>query len=84
MSPVTVDVLQVTHVFSHIRQTYVVDSALVKLEVDTDSGPTDRKWVGTGDFHTAAVSTAMRKVFLVQVTLVNVVIFCGCQQLDLF
>ncbi|KAI0219701.1 Adenine DNA glycosylase, partial [Lamellibrachia satsuma] len=51
---------RVSHIFSHIRQTYVVDSALMGHEVEADvaSSVPSRRWVAAADVHTAAVSTS--------------------------
>ena len=54
--------LQVTHIFSHINQTYVISGVTVpdgeNLEINS-SRPT--KWVTKEQFVDSAVSTAMKK-----------------------
>jgi adenine-specific DNA glycosylase len=51
---------QVTHVFSHIHQTYLVESA--EYNVSSESNSINGKWVTKEEFLTSAVSTAMKKV----------------------
>ena len=58
--------LQVIHVFSHIRQTYLVGGAKVDeadLNLDTENIDQSKyRWVTKQQFAEAAISTAMRKV----------------------
>ncbi|XP_020843239.1 adenine DNA glycosylase [Phascolarctos cinereus] len=52
---------EVVHVFSHIRQTYVVYSLALK-EQPQGLPPSGARWVSQAEFQEAAVSTAMKKV----------------------
>ncbi|XP_032660433.2 adenine DNA glycosylase isoform X5 [Chelonoidis abingdonii] len=61
---------EVSHVFSHIHQTYVVYSLLLGGDHKTASGRRDKmlerpafRWVTQAEFQKAAVSTAMKKVW---------------------
>lgn len=53
---------QVIHVFSHIHQTYVVYSLPLDGDVTLDPALSPSRWVTEEEFHTSAVSTAMKKV----------------------
>ncbi|XP_027694027.1 adenine DNA glycosylase isoform X3 [Vombatus ursinus] len=52
---------EVVHVFSHIRQTYVVYSLALE-EQPQGLLPSGARWVSRAEFQAAAVSTAMKKV----------------------
>ncbi|XP_050817121.1 adenine DNA glycosylase isoform X4 [Gopherus flavomarginatus] len=61
---------EVSHVFSHIHQTYVVYSLLLGGDPETTSGWRDEmlerpafRWVTQAEFQKSAVSTAMKKVW---------------------
>uniref|UniRef100_A0A452IWG4 Adenine DNA glycosylase n=1 Tax=Gopherus agassizii TaxID=38772 RepID=A0A452IWG4_9SAUR len=63
---------EVSHVFSHIHQTYVVYSLLLGRDPETASGWRDEmlerpafRWVTQAEFQKSAVSTAMKKVWKV-------------------
>ncbi|XP_071420955.1 adenine DNA glycosylase isoform X3 [Pithys albifrons albifrons] len=64
--PVTAKGLQfigeVIHIFSHIRQTYVVYSLHLDGDVTLDAASSPSRWVTEEEFHASAVSTAMKKV----------------------
>ncbi|XP_064927605.1 adenine DNA glycosylase isoform X3 [Columba livia] len=53
---------EVIHVFSHIHQTYVVYSLPLDGDVTLDPALSPSRWVTEEEFHTSAVSTAMKKV----------------------
>ncbi|NWV01288.1 MUTYH glycosylase, partial [Upupa epops] len=53
---------EVVHIFSHIRQTYVVYSLSLDQDVTLDPSLYPSRWVTEEEFHTSAVSTAMKKV----------------------
>lgn len=53
--------LQVLHIFSHIHQTYIIDSITVE-DVDEDHCTRPVRWVTETEFKEAAISTAMKKV----------------------
>ncbi|XP_021366074.1 adenine DNA glycosylase-like isoform X2 [Mizuhopecten yessoensis] len=55
---------EVVHIFSHIHQTYVIQSATVKegeVTLETEQPPS--RWVTKEEFFECAVSTGMKKVF---------------------
>ena len=57
---------QVLHVFSHIEQTYVIETLMVPVsQVVEDSGEVMRphKWLTGEDLCSAAISTGMKKCF---------------------
>ncbi|XP_061191896.1 adenine DNA glycosylase-like [Saccostrea echinata] len=55
---------EVEHIFSHIHQTYIVQSLVVsESEIDSSNIHTENgRWVTREEFSSAAVSTAMKKV----------------------
>ncbi|PKU35424.1 hypothetical protein llap_14271 [Limosa lapponica baueri] len=53
---------EVVHIFSHIHQTYVVYSLHLDGDVTLDPALSLSRWVTEEEFHTSAVSTAMKKV----------------------
>ncbi|XP_014794497.1 PREDICTED: A/G-specific adenine DNA glycosylase [Calidris pugnax] len=53
---------EVVHIFSHIHQTYVVYSLHLDGDVTLDPALSPSRWVTEDEFHTSAVSTAMKKV----------------------
>ncbi|XP_064003753.1 adenine DNA glycosylase isoform X2 [Pogoniulus pusillus] len=53
---------EVVHIFSHIHQTYVVYSLPLDGDVTWDPASSPSRWVTEEEFHTSAVSTAMKKV----------------------
>ncbi|KAM4773240.1 adenine DNA glycosylase isoform 5-T5 [Cyanocitta cristata] len=53
---------EVTHIFSHIHQTYVVYSLPLDGDVTLDPALSPSRWVTENEFHASAVSTAMKKV----------------------
>ncbi|KAM6397170.1 adenine DNA glycosylase isoform 1-T1 [Pluvialis apricaria] len=53
---------EVVHIFSHIHQTYVVYSLPLDEDVILDPALSPSRWVTAEEFHTSAVSTAMKKV----------------------
>lgn len=57
---------QVEHIFSHIHQTYIVQAVIVPEEEVDDSQVhvENSRWVTKEEFSSAAVSTAMKKVYL--------------------
>lgn len=57
---------QVEHIFSHIHQTYIVQAVIVPEEEVDDSQVHAEysRWVTKEEFSSAAVSTAMKKVYL--------------------
>lgn len=54
---------QVVHTFSHIKMTYQVYSLALEEHTPVTIVPPGARWLTREDFHTAAVSTAMKKVF---------------------
>uniref|UniRef100_A0A8B9WI52 Adenine DNA glycosylase n=1 Tax=Bos mutus grunniens TaxID=30521 RepID=A0A8B9WI52_BOSMU len=54
---------QVVHTFSHIKMTYQVYSLALEEHTPVTIVPPAARWLTREDFHTAAVSTAMKKVF---------------------
>ncbi|RMC08607.1 hypothetical protein DUI87_14855 [Hirundo rustica rustica] len=57
---------EVIHIFSHIHQTYVVYSLHLDGDVTLDPALSPSRWVTEDEFHTSAVSTAMKKVLKAQ------------------
>lgn len=55
--------LQVVHIFSHIHQTYVVHSLRLK-DADTHARSENVQWLTRSALQEAAVSTAVKKVFI--------------------
>ncbi|NXA11516.1 MUTYH glycosylase, partial [Sapayoa aenigma] len=53
---------EVTHIFSHIHQTYVVYSLPLDGDMTLDPASSPSRWVTEEEFHASAVSTAMKKV----------------------
>ncbi|KAJ7410060.1 mutY DNA glycosylase [Willisornis vidua] len=53
---------EVIHIFSHIRQTYVVYSLHLDGDMTLDAASSPSRWVTEEEFHASAVSTAMKKV----------------------
>ncbi|XP_032217046.1 adenine DNA glycosylase [Mustela erminea] len=56
---------QVVHTFSHIKLTYQVYSLALDGHTPVTVTPPGARWLTREEFHTAAVSTAMKKVFRV-------------------
>uniref|UniRef100_A0A7N5JM39 Adenine DNA glycosylase n=1 Tax=Ailuropoda melanoleuca TaxID=9646 RepID=A0A7N5JM39_AILME len=56
---------QVVHTFSHIKLTYEVYGLALEGETPVTTAPPGARWLTREEFHTAAVSTAMKKVFRV-------------------
>nr|KAF6444548.1 mutY DNA glycosylase [Molossus molossus] len=56
---------QVVHTFSHIKLTYQVYGLALEGQVPVTVTPPGARWLTREEFHTAAVSTAMKKVFRV-------------------
>ncbi|XP_047579843.1 adenine DNA glycosylase isoform X3 [Lutra lutra] len=56
---------QVVHTFSHIKLTYQVYSLALDGQTPVTVTPSGARWLTREEFHTAAVSTAMKKVFRV-------------------
>uniref|UniRef100_A0A452E758 Adenine DNA glycosylase n=1 Tax=Capra hircus TaxID=9925 RepID=A0A452E758_CAPHI len=54
---------QVVHTFSHIKMTYQVYGQVLEEHTPVTIVPPGARWLTREDFHTAAVSTAMKKVF---------------------
>ncbi|XP_022087850.1 adenine DNA glycosylase-like [Acanthaster planci] len=57
---------EVVHVFSHIEQTYCVETFGIKesdVTLQTTGATRPCRWLSAEDFRTAAVSTAMKKCF---------------------
>ncbi|XP_043731932.1 adenine DNA glycosylase isoform X4 [Cervus elaphus] len=54
---------QVVHTFSHIKMTYQVYGLALEENTPVTIVPPGARWLTREDFHTAAVSTAMKKVF---------------------
>ncbi|XP_051480693.1 adenine DNA glycosylase isoform X1 [Apus apus] len=57
---------EVVHIFSHIHQTYVVYSLPLDGDITVDPALSPFRWVTEQEFHTSAVSTAMKKVLKVR------------------
>nr|XP_025711591.1 adenine DNA glycosylase isoform X3 [Callorhinus ursinus] len=57
--------LQVVHTFSHIKLTYQVYGLALEGQTPVTVVPPGARWLTREEFHTAAVSTAMKKVFRV-------------------
>ncbi|XP_053069262.1 adenine DNA glycosylase isoform X6 [Acinonyx jubatus] len=56
---------QVVHTFSHIKLTYQVYGLALEGQIPVTTTPPGARWLTREEFHTAAVSTAMKKVFRV-------------------
>ncbi|XP_026964513.1 adenine DNA glycosylase isoform X4 [Sagmatias obliquidens] len=56
---------QVVHTFSHIKLTYQVYGLALEEQTPVAIVPPGARWLTREEFHTAAVSTAMKKVFRV-------------------
>uniref|UniRef100_A0A8C0D9C7 Adenine DNA glycosylase n=1 Tax=Balaenoptera musculus TaxID=9771 RepID=A0A8C0D9C7_BALMU len=56
---------QVVHTFSHIKLTYQVYGLALEEQTPVTIAPPGARWLTREEFHTAAVSTAMKKVFRV-------------------
>uniref|UniRef100_A0A673U0D0 Adenine DNA glycosylase n=1 Tax=Suricata suricatta TaxID=37032 RepID=A0A673U0D0_SURSU len=56
---------QVVHTFSHIKLTYQVYGLALEGQTPVTITPPGTRWLTREEFHTAAVSTAMKKVFRV-------------------
>ncbi|XP_037355768.1 adenine DNA glycosylase isoform X5 [Talpa occidentalis] len=56
---------QVVHTFSHIKLTYQVYGLALDRQNPVTITPPGARWLTRDEFHTAAVSTAMKKVFRV-------------------
>ncbi|XP_057397841.1 LOW QUALITY PROTEIN: adenine DNA glycosylase [Balaenoptera acutorostrata] len=56
---------QVVHTFSHIKLTYQVYGLALEEQTPVTIVPPGAHWLTREEFHTAAVSTAMKKVFRV-------------------
>ncbi|XP_016047130.1 adenine DNA glycosylase isoform X2 [Erinaceus europaeus] len=56
---------QVIHTFSHIKLTYQVYGLTLEGQTSVTITPPGARWLTREEFHTAAVSTAMKKVFRV-------------------
>ncbi|XP_061040287.1 LOW QUALITY PROTEIN: adenine DNA glycosylase [Eubalaena glacialis] len=56
---------QVVHTFSHIKLTYQVYGLALEEQTPVTIVPPGARWLTREEFHTAAVSTAMKKVFRV-------------------
>ncbi|XP_030878824.1 adenine DNA glycosylase isoform X3 [Leptonychotes weddellii] len=56
---------QVVHTFSHIKLTYQVYGLALEGQTPVTVAPPGARWLTREEFHTAAVSTAMKKVFRV-------------------
>ncbi|XP_074236817.1 adenine DNA glycosylase isoform X5 [Saimiri boliviensis] len=54
---------EVVHVFSHIKLTYQVYGLALEGQTPVTTVPPGARWLTREEFHTAAVSTAMKKVF---------------------
>lgn len=55
------DCPQVVHIFSHIKLTYQVYGLALDGQIPVTLTPPGARWLTREDFHTAAVSTAMKK-----------------------
>ncbi|XP_047725843.1 adenine DNA glycosylase isoform X4 [Prionailurus viverrinus] len=56
---------QVVHTFSHIKLTYQVYGLALEGQIPVTITPPGARWLTREEFHAAAVSTAMKKVFRV-------------------
>ncbi|XP_021106471.1 adenine DNA glycosylase isoform X4 [Heterocephalus glaber] len=56
---------EVVHTFSHIKLTYQVYGLVLEGQTSVTAAPPGARWLTREEFHTAAVSTAMKKVFRV-------------------
>ncbi|XP_049735083.1 adenine DNA glycosylase isoform X1 [Elephas maximus indicus] len=56
---------EVIHAFSHIKLTYQVYGLALEGQTPVITTPPGARWLTREEFHTAAVSTAMKKVFRV-------------------
>ncbi|XP_037683301.1 adenine DNA glycosylase isoform X4 [Choloepus didactylus] len=56
---------EVVHTFSHIKLTYQVYGLALEGQTPVTTTPSGARWLTREEFHTAAVSTAMKKVFRV-------------------
>nr|XP_012631452.1 adenine DNA glycosylase isoform X8 [Microcebus murinus] len=56
---------EVVHIFSHIKLTYQVYGLTLEGQSPVTTTPPGARWLTREEFHTAAVSTAMKKVFRV-------------------
>ncbi|XP_045401515.1 adenine DNA glycosylase isoform X2 [Lemur catta] len=56
---------EVVHIFSHIKLTYQVYGLALEGQTPVTTTPPGARWLTREEFHTAAVSTAMKKVFRV-------------------
>ncbi|XP_007944855.1 adenine DNA glycosylase [Orycteropus afer afer] len=56
---------EVIHIFSHIKLTYQVYGLVLEGQTPVTTAPPGARWLTREEFHTAAVSTAMKKVFRV-------------------
>uniref|UniRef100_F7EG36 Adenine DNA glycosylase n=1 Tax=Callithrix jacchus TaxID=9483 RepID=F7EG36_CALJA len=56
---------EVVHVFSHIKLTYQVYGLALEGQTPVTTAPPGARWLTREEFHTAAVSTAVKKVFRV-------------------
>uniref|UniRef100_A0A2K6EHQ0 Adenine DNA glycosylase n=1 Tax=Propithecus coquereli TaxID=379532 RepID=A0A2K6EHQ0_PROCO len=56
---------EVVHIFSHIKLTYQVYGLTLEGQTPVTTTPPGARWLTREEFHTAAVSTAMKKVFRV-------------------
>ncbi|XP_058408243.1 adenine DNA glycosylase isoform X5 [Diceros bicornis minor] len=56
---------QVVHTFSHIKLTYQVYGLALEGQTPVTVAPPGARWLTREEFHTAAVSAAMKKVFRV-------------------
>lgn len=54
---------EVVHTFSHIKLTYQVYGLALEGQTPVTTAPPGTRWLTREEFHTAAVSTAMKKVF---------------------
>ncbi|EGV94598.1 adenine DNA glycosylase isoform X2 [Cricetulus griseus] len=54
---------EVTHAFSHIKLTYQVYRVTLEGQTPVTPAPPGARWLTWEEFHTAAVSTAVKKVF---------------------
>lgn len=52
---------QVTHAFSHIKLTYQVYRVTLEGQTPVTPAPPGARWLTWEEFHTAAVSTAVKK-----------------------
>ncbi|XP_060235744.1 adenine DNA glycosylase isoform X2 [Meriones unguiculatus] len=56
---------EVVHIFSHIKLTYQVYTLALEGRTPVTTAPPGARWLTREEFHNAAVSTAMKKVFRV-------------------